>query len=66
MAGSDNEVKVTKEERAVMRECVKEARYRSIPAAAITGDDNFQIMFRDEVLYFLRAECQLCNQDRKD
>ena len=52
MAGSDNEVKVTKEERAVMRECVKEARwYRSIPAAAITGDDKFQIMFRDEMLF---------------
>ena len=52
MAGSDNEVKVTKEERAVMRECVNEAFwYRSIPAAAITGDDNLQIMFRDGMLF---------------
>ena len=51
MAGSGNKVKVTKEERAVMRECVKEARYRAIPAAAITGDDNLQILFRDEMLF---------------
>ena len=55
MAGPDiNDVEVTNEERGVMRECVKEAFwYRSLPAAAITGDDKLklQITFRDETLF---------------
>ena len=39
MARSDIDVDVTDEERGVMRECVREAFwYRSLPAAALTGD----------------------------
>ena len=45
---ADIEAEVTEEERSVMRECVREAFwYRSLPAAAITGEDPHQ-SFTDE------------------
>ena len=37
---ADIDAEVTEEERSVMRECVREAFwYRSLPAAAVTGED---------------------------